>query len=98
VPYSDLPDSLKAEYDRIGREREQASREAERQSRWELLRVCGELLGWTAAGVFVAAIGFATSDRHLGFIYLSAGMVVNYSGVAITLWTAFKRGEERGDW
>jgi hypothetical protein len=98
VPYSDLPDSLKAEYDRIGREREEASRRADRQSRLELIRVCAEMLGWTVVGIAVFSVGFAVSDGELGMIFVYGGMVINYAGVATSLWMAYQRGQDRGDW
>jgi hypothetical protein len=98
VPYRDLPDSLKAEYDRIGREREEASRKADRQARWELVRVCAEMLGCTVAGVFVASIGFAVTDHDYGMIFMYGGMVINYAGIATSLWLAYQRGQDRGDW
>ena len=98
MSYSDLPDSLKAEYDRIGREREEASRKADRQYRWELIRVCAEMLGWTLTGLLVMSVGFAVSGRDLGIIFVYGGMVINYAGVATSLWMAHQRGEARGDW
>lgn len=98
VSYSDLPDSVKAEYDRIGREREQASRDADRAARRELLRVCGELIGWTVLSLLIVGGAFATTDRDFGLIYLYAAFVVNYGGIAISLWMAFRRGQDRGDW
>lgn len=98
MPFSDLPDSVKAEYDRIGRERELASREAERFQRWELLRVCGEMIGWTVLGLIVASFAFQVDEYSLGMVFLYAGMAINVGGVGFSVWSAYMRGERRGDW
>lgn len=98
MPYRDLPAWVKAEYDRIGREREDASRKADRQSRWELARVCAEMLGWMVAGTLVASVGFGVSGRDYGMIFIYAGFVTNYGGAALSLWLAYQRGQDRGDW
>ena len=95
---ADLPDSLKAEYERIGREREAASRETDRAYRRELIRVCAEMLGWTALGLFLAGLAFWVNDPQTGRILLTSGQIINVSGVVASIWFAYKRGEERGDW
>ena len=94
----DRPAWVKAEYERIGRERLAAGRESERLYRWELLRVCAEMIGWTVAGSVIAAFSFHVRDHDIGWILFHAGMVVNWSGVLWALGTAFLRGEKRGDW
>jgi hypothetical protein len=96
--YRDQSPALKAEYERIGRERERASRETDRLYRWELIRVCAELLGCSLLGVLVAACGFAVTDYQTGKALLYGGMVINYGGIAVSLWLAHQRGEARGDW
>lgn len=98
MPRAKHPEWVEAEYERIGREREQASREADRLYRWELVRVCAEVLGWTAVGLVIAAFAFHVSDRDTGMIFLYAGMVVNWSGVLCSIIFAYRRGQERGDW
>lgn len=102
----DPPNSLRpnhpawvvAEYERIGREREQASRESDRVYRRELLRVCLEILVWTIAGCLIAAFAFHVNDRDTGLIFLYGGMVVNVGGVLASCLFAYQRGQERGDW
>jgi FtsH-binding integral membrane protein len=89
---------VEAEYERIGREREQASREADRQYRWELVRVCLEMFGWTAIGLLIAAFAFHVTDRETGMIFLYGGMLVNVAGVFWSILTAYHRGRARGDW
>jgi hypothetical protein len=89
---------LKDELERIGRERLAAEREAERDSRWELARVCGECLGSSLVGGFVMMIALHTTDAGYGAIFWWGGMVIGYSGILISLVTAYRRGEKRGDW
>ncbi len=89
---------VEAEYERIAREREQASRDADRLYRWELVRVCAEMLGWTAIGLVIAAFAFHVRDRDTGMIFLYGGMLVNVSGVLWSIVSAYHRGEARGDW
>lgn len=98
MAFSDLPASVQAEYERIGREREESSRAADRVQRWELLRACGEMIGWTIAGLVIAGFAFAVTDYQLGMALLYTGMVVNVGGVALSIWAAYLRGEQRGDW
>lgn len=89
---------VQEEYERIGREREAASRETERLYRRELLRVCAEMIAWTVAGLFVAAWAFHVTDRDTGLVFLWGGFLVNIGGVLVSLATAWHRGHERGDW
>ncbi|MGH7676847.1 MAG: hypothetical protein ACRENU_00190 [Gemmatimonadaceae bacterium] len=98
MPDPDPKESRRAELERIGQERLLASREADRLYRWELVRVCAEMIGWTVLGVGVSAFAFRVTDYDLGMIFLSGGMVINWGGVAVSLWLAHRRGEERGDW
>ena len=76
----------------------EASRESERLYRWELLRVCAEMIGWTVAGSVIAGLGFHVHDEDIGWILFHAGEIVNWSGVLWALATAYLRGEKRGDW
>jgi len=98
MPASDRPEWVQAEYERIGREREATSRETDRLYRWEFVRVCGLMFGWTAVGALIAALAFRSTDQGTGMIYLYSGMVVNVAGVLWTIVRAYRRGEERGDW
>lgn len=98
MPFADLPESVKAEYERIGRERERASRETDRVYRLELLRVCVEMIAWTVLGLVVAGLAFRVTSFELGMIFLYGGMVINAGGVVVSIWSAYARGERRGDW
>jgi len=95
---SERPAWVVAEYERIGRERDQASREADRAYRRELLRVCLEILVWTVIGCVLAGFAFHVRDRDTGLIFLYAGMLVNIGGVFLSCLLAYHRGQERGDW
>lgn len=64
------PQWVQEGYERIGREREAASREAERMYRWELVRVCLEMIAWTVAGLCIAAWAFHVADRDTGLVFL----------------------------
>ena len=98
APRTKRPAWVDAEYERIGRERQQAGREADRVYRRELVRVCAQMFGWTIAGLIIAAFAFRVHDRETGMIFLYAGMVVNWAGVLWSIVTAYLRGEARGDW
>jgi len=98
MSHSERPAWVQAEYERIGREREQASRESDRLYRWELIRVCAEMFGWAVVGLFIAAFAFHVHDRDTGMIFLYGGMVVTWAGVLWAIVTAYHRGEARGDW
>jgi hypothetical protein len=74
MPFPDLPQSTRAEYERIGRERALASREADRVCRRELLRVCAEMIGCTAAGLLGSGFAFHVTDHEYGMVLLYAGM------------------------
>jgi hypothetical protein len=92
------PKWVEEEYERVGREREAASRQTERMYRWELLRTCAEMIAWTVAGLAIAAFAFRATDRDTGMVFLWSGFLVNIGGVLISLTTAWHRGHERGDW
>jgi hypothetical protein len=75
---------------------------AERASRWDewraLARVLGEMALWTALGMALVFMAFWTSDIQLGGIYWLLGCIVWIGGVSIAVLSAYRRGEERGDW
>ena len=95
---SEMPESTKREYERIGREREAASREADRDYLREMIRVCVAILAWTAAGLFLAGMAFWVTDRETGLALLYSGQIVNIGGVAWSIGSAYRRGVDRGDW
>ena len=89
---------LQAELERIARERLEAERQVSRVYRRELLRVCLECLGSSFLGLFCMAFALHTSDAGYGAIAWWGGMVVGYSGIALSLISAYIRGDRRGDW
>lgn len=98
MAFDDLPASVRTEYERIGRERELTSRQADRDQRLALLRVCAEMIAWTLAGLVLAGFAFRVTDVQIGMAFLYAGMIVNLGGVVFAVAKAYIRGEQRGDW
>lgn len=98
MAFADLPPDVQAEYRRIGRERELASRNADRDQWLDLLRVCAEMVGWTIAGLVLAGFAFHVTDYEIGMAFLYGGMSINVGGVAFSIASAYRRGEHRGDW
>ena len=95
---SEMPESTKREYERIGREREAASREADRDYLKELVRVCVEMFAWTALGLFLGGLAFWVNDLQTGIALLYSGQIINVAGVAWSIGAAYRRGVDRGDW
>jgi hypothetical protein len=89
---------LDAELQRMARERREAERLVSRGYRRELLRVCAECLASAFLGLGCIAYALHTTDRGIGTIALWGGLVVGYSGIALSLGSAYVRGERRGDW
>lgn len=89
---------LQAELERIAQERLAAGHEVERAARWELARVCLECFASCLLGML--SIGFAlhTTDLALGQIAFWGGMLIGTVGVFLSVLSAYRRGEERGDW
>ncbi len=92
------PPRLQAELDRIARERGESEREANRESWRELARACFECIGSCVLGLVIMAFAFHTTDVVMGKALLAGGMAVGYAGIAVALYRAYRRGEERGDW
>ena len=88
----------KAEYERIGAERAESEREARHVTRWELLRACLECVAWCALGLVIMFFAWFVNDVALGKAFLYGGMGVGYAGMAYAILSAYRRGEQRGDW
>lgn len=56
------------------------------------------MIGWTVLGLVAAGFAFRVTSYDLGMIFLYAGMVINLGGVLFSIWSAYARGERRGDW
>jgi hypothetical protein len=98
MAFADLPPDVQLEYQRIGRERELASRQADRDQWLDLLCVCLEVVAWTVGGMILAGFAFHVTDYEIGMVFLYAGKAVNIGGVAFAIARAYVRGEHRGDW
>jgi hypothetical protein len=76
--------------------------DAERESRWDawraLARVIGEIVLWTLLGLLGIGLAFHTVDFELGRVYWLLGSIVWIGGVSAAVLSAYRRGEERGDW
>ena len=75
---------------------------AHRAARWDSLRawarVLGEITVWTALGMLITGLAFYTFDIGLGRVYWLGGCIVWIGGVSVAVLSAYRRGEERGDW
>jgi hypothetical protein len=89
--------SRREEYERIGRERLVAEREAERAGRIRLLRACFEVAFACLVGAAIMFFAFYVTDAELGRILLLTGMVIGYAGMAVALGVAFLRAKDHGD-
>ena len=75
---------------------------AERDSRWDpwlsLARAIGEIALWTVLGASLIFLAFRAFDVELGRAYWLLGCSVWIGGVSFAVLSAYKRGEDRGDW
>jgi len=86
------------EYERIGRERAAAEREARKATLHDFLRASAECVAWCVLGLVIMFFAFHVDDVVLGKAFLWGGMGVGYAGMAHALLSAYRRGEQRGDW
>ena len=86
------------EYERIAQERLAAEREARRATRWELLLAMLECVAACLLGLVIMFFAWKVNDPVLGKAFLWGGMAIGYAGMAYALLSAYRRGEERGDW
>lgn len=82
----------------MARERHEAERLVSLGYWRELMRVCAECLASACLGLFCMAYALHTSDRGIGAIAWWGGLVVGYSGITLSVSSAYLRGERRGDW
>lgn len=90
--------NLQAELERIATERIAAGEEVERAYRWELARVCVECIGSCFLGLFIIGFGLHSTDLDTAKIALWSGMLAGTAGVYGSVISAYRRGEQRGDW
>ena len=75
-----------------------ADREA-RKDYWRAwVRVLGEIAFWSLLGIALVGLAFHTWGFELAIIYWYVGCIVWIAGVSTAVLSAYRRGEERGDW
>jgi hypothetical protein len=82
---------------RVARHAE-AERDARRDTRREMLRVMAMIAFWVACGLVLIGMALHVTDRTIGLAFWWGGHVVWIGGVASAIHSAYRRGEERGDW
>src|ERR1051325_3056466 len=90
--------TLQFELERIAAERLAAQRAIERAARWEFLRAMFGVVDSCLVGLVIMGVGLHVTDRQLGRIWASLGLLVGYGGIFYSLFSAYRRGEKRGDW
>jgi hypothetical protein len=75
---------------------------AEREARWDALRVWGRAIGeivlWTVLGMALVFMAFHTNGVDVGRIYWLIGNIVWIGGVAKAVLGAYRRGSNDGLW
>ena len=74
------------------------AQQAERDAFLELVVTAACCFGWTLVAYVLVAFAFHTKDRQAGGILFYGGLAVGYAGNFVTLYFAYLRGRERGDW
>ncbi len=72
--------------------------QAERDAFLELVVTAACCFGWTLLAYVLVAIAFHTKDKQAGGTLFYGGLAVGYAGNFVTLYFAYIRGRERGDW
>lgn len=84
------------------RDRVEQHRVAERRARRDTvrawLRASGEVALWTCLGLFLIGLAFHTFDVQLGLVWWWLGFIVWVGGVTLAALSAYRRGQNRGDW
>jgi hypothetical protein len=75
-----------------------SDRQAERDTFRELIVTAVNCCTWTLASYVLVAFAFHTKDKQAGGILFYGGLAVGYAGNFVTLYFAYNRGRERGDW
>jgi hypothetical protein len=76
----------------------QSERDARRDTRREMLRVMGLIAFWVVCGLSLIGMALHVTDRTIGMAFWWSGHIVWIAGVASAIHSAYRRGEERGDW
>jgi hypothetical protein len=75
-----------------------AEHRAERDAFRELVVTAVSCCTWTLAAYVLVAFAFHTKDKQAGGVLFYGGLAVGYAGNFLTLYFAYNRGRERGDW
>ena len=73
-------------------------REASRDTMRAWFRAAGEIILWTLAGLGCLGFALHTFDFQLGRVVWWMGCVLWIGGVSAAVLSAYRRGQERGDW
>lgn len=97
---------LRAEYDRIGKERDEAGRVADRERFWFFVRIAVICWVWVIVGMLIMAQGFRINATVGPFfypdlmdratLYLEAGVFIGTAGAAGTLIWGWRTANHRG--
>ena len=74
------------------------ARVARRVSRRELLRAMAMIAFWVLCGLALIGMALHVTDRTIGMAFWWGGHIVWIAGVTSAILSAYRRGEERGDW
>jgi hypothetical protein len=75
-----------------------SEREARRDTRREMVRVVATIAFWVLCGLGLMGTALHVTDRTLGMAFWWGGHAVWIGGVAGAILSAYRRGEQRGDW
>ena len=75
-----------------------SEREARRDTLHEMFRAAAVITCWTACGLALIGLALHVTDAMTGRALWLGGHIVWIAGVASALLSAYRRGEERGDW
>ncbi len=75
-----------------------SERETRRRSRRELVGTAAICVAWTLLAYLFFAFSFHTNDEKTGWVLYWTGMSIGAAGNLVTLYLAYRRGQERGDW
>jgi hypothetical protein len=84
--------------EQMGRAREAAEREADRDRRRDMIRTGAACVMWTLLGLFLLGWSFHTTDARYARPAFYGGVIIGNAGIVSTLLRAYRRGEQRGDW
>lgn len=90
-----LPSALLEE---LGEKRAAESREASRDQRRAMARTALLCVVWCVLGLALIGWALHTTDEALGKIAFWGGLTAGNGGMIFTLLSAYRRGEDRGDW